>query len=76
MAKNLDKMEACQNSGSNHPICPTHQRLAKLRVVKDNYGRPFFVCADRDDLCNFWQWEGCIRKPSITLQARNSMHRT
>jgi hypothetical protein len=43
-------MEACQNSGSNHPICPTHQRLVKLRVVKDkmkdNYGRPFFVCAD------------------------------
>ncbi|CAB4001005.1 Hypothetical predicted protein [Paramuricea clavata] len=28
-------MQACQNSGSNHPICPTHQRLAKLGVVKD-----------------------------------------
>ena len=28
-------MEACQNSGSSHPICPTHQRLAKLRVVRD-----------------------------------------
>jgi hypothetical protein len=44
-------MVACQNSGSNHPIFPTHrQRLVKLRVVKDkmkdNYGRPFFVCAD------------------------------
>ncbi|CAB4008766.1 endonuclease 8-like 3 [Paramuricea clavata] len=53
-------MEACQNSGSNHPICPTHQRLAKLRVVKDklkdNYGRPFFTCSDRHDPCNFWQW--------------------
>ncbi|CAB3988513.1 Hypothetical predicted protein [Paramuricea clavata] len=28
-------MEACQNSGSNHPFCPTHQRLTKVRVVKD-----------------------------------------
>ena len=53
-------MEACQNSDSNHTICPTHQRLAKLRVVKDkmkdNYGRPFFTCSDRHDPCNFWQW--------------------
>ena len=52
--------EVCRNSGSNHPICPTHQRWAKLPIVKDkmkdNYERPFFVCSDLHDLCNFWQW--------------------
>jgi hypothetical protein len=60
-------MEACQNSGSNHPICPTHQRLAKLRVIKDkmkdNYGRPFFTCSDRHDPCNFWQWGDIYESP-------------
>ena len=60
-------LEACQNSGSNHPICPTHQRLAKLRVVKDkmkdNYGRPFFTCSDRHDPCNFWQWGDIYESP-------------
>jgi hypothetical protein len=56
-----------KSSGSNHPICPTHQRLAKLSVVKDkmkdNYGRPFFVCADRHDPCNFWQWGDIYESP-------------
>ena len=60
-------MEACQNTGSNHPICPTHQRLAKLRVVKDkmkdNYRRPFFTCSDRHDPCNFWQWGDIYESP-------------
>ena len=60
-------MEACQNGGSSHPICPTHQRLAKLRVVKDkmkdNYGRPFFTCSDRHDPCNFWQWGDICESP-------------
>jgi hypothetical protein len=60
-------MDACQNSGSNHPICPTHQRLAKLGVVKDkmkdNYGRPFFTCSDRHDPCNFWQWGDIYETP-------------
>jgi hypothetical protein len=60
-------MEACQNSGSNHPICPTHQILAKLDVVKDkmkdNYGRPFFTCSDRHDTYNFWQWGDIYETP-------------
>ena len=47
--------------------CPTHQRLAKLRVVKDkmkdNYGRPFFTCSDRHDPCNFWQWGDIYESP-------------
>ena len=45
-------------------LCMTeisHQRLAKMRVVKDNTkgndGRPFFVCSDRKNPCSFWQWE-------------------
>ncbi|CAB4021733.1 endonuclease 8-like 3 [Paramuricea clavata] len=31
-----------------------------MEVVKDvnkrNFGRPFFVCCDRENPCNFWQW--------------------
>jgi hypothetical protein len=64
-------MEACQNSGSSHPICPTHhQRLAKLRVVKDkmkdNYGRPFFTCSDRHDP---WEKHSLV----LTLMLRKRM---
>ena len=43
-----------------HPVCDTHQRLARMKVVKDvgklNFGRPFFVCCDRENSCKFWQW--------------------
>ena len=31
-----------------------------MRVVKDlmkaNYGRPFFVCADKNKPCSYWAW--------------------
>jgi hypothetical protein len=41
-------------------VCPTHQKFAKLCVVKDtmkdNYGRPFLVCSERKNPCKFWQW--------------------
>ena len=37
---------AVRESGCLHPACPTHQKLAKIRTVKDkmkpNNGRPFF----------------------------------
>ena len=50
-----------QASGCPQPVCSAHQRLAKMRVVKDNNkgnaGRPFFVCSDRNNPCSFWQWE-------------------
>jgi hypothetical protein len=50
---------AFRASGSIHPVCPTHQKFAKLCVVKDtmkdNYGRPFFVCSERKNPCKFWQ---------------------
>ena len=47
-------------NGPIHPVCDTHQRLARMKVVKDvsklNFGRPFFVCCDRESPCKFWQW--------------------
>ena len=43
-----------------HPVCGGHNKLAKMRVVKDmmkeSYGRPFFVCSERNSPCTFWQW--------------------
>ena len=47
-------------NGPIHPVCDTRQRLARMKVVKDvtklNFGRPFFVCCDRENPCKFWQW--------------------
>jgi hypothetical protein len=46
---------AFRASGSIHPMCPTHQKFAKLCVVKDttkdNYRRPFFECSERNNPC-------------------------
>ena len=53
-------MATFRESGCIHPVCPTHQRYAKLCVVKDkmkqSYGRPFFMCSERENPCKFWQW--------------------
>jgi ssDNA-binding Zn-finger/Zn-ribbon topoisomerase 1 len=53
-------MATWRANGPIHPVCDTHQRLARMKVVKDvsklNFGRPFFVCCDRENPCNFWQW--------------------
>ena len=54
-------------NGAIHPLCDTHQRPAKMKVVKDtnkrNFGRPFFVCCNRKNSCNFWQWGDRIELP-------------
>ncbi|CAB3988841.1 endonuclease 8-like 3 [Paramuricea clavata] len=53
-------MSMWRANGPIHPVCDTHQRLARMKVVKDvskpNFGRPFFVCCDRENPCEFWQW--------------------
>ena len=53
-------MATFRENGCIHPVCPAHQRYAKLCVVKDkmkqSYGRPFFVCSERENPCKFWQW--------------------
>ena len=53
-------MSMWRANGPIHPVCDTHQRLARMKVVKDvsklNFGRPFFVCCDRENPCKFWQW--------------------
>ena len=43
-----------------HPRCREHNKLAKMCVVKDlmkeNFGRPFFVCGEKGKQCSFWMW--------------------
>ena len=38
-----------------------------MRVVKDilkpSFGRPFFVCSEKENPCSFWQW-GDVLKPN------------
>ena len=54
-----------RNSNSLQPRCHDHKKLAKMRVVKDiskpSFGRPFFVCSDKEKPCSFWQWGDVIR---------------
>ena len=63
---------AFRASGSIHPVCPTHQKFAKLCVVKDtmkdNYERPFFVCSERKNPCKFWQWGDVFEGPRPVCQ--------
>ena len=56
-----------QASGCHQPVCHVHQKLAKMRVVKNNAngngGRPFFVCSDQENPCSFWQWGDVVESP-------------
>ena len=44
-----------QASGCPQPVCHVHQKLAEMRVVKNNAngngGRPFFVCSAQENPC-------------------------
>ncbi|CAB4006046.1 endonuclease 8-like 3 isoform X2 [Paramuricea clavata] len=46
--------------GLTQPICESHRKPAKFRVVKDmlkkSYGRPYFTCASRENPCSLWMW--------------------
>ena len=59
-----------KTSGRPQPSCPTHQKLAKMRVVKNddkgNGGRAFFVCSNRNKPCSFWQWADVVETPKPT----------
>ena len=61
-----------QASGCPQPVCSAHQRLAKMRVVKDNTkgnaGRSFFVCSNRENPCSFWEWGDRVEIPRPTCQ--------
>jgi hypothetical protein len=52
------------------PICESHHKPAKFRVVKDiqkeSYGRPYFTCAERENTCSLWMWadEKQVEKPN------------
>ena len=58
-------MAMWRNSNSPQPRCHEHKKLAKMQVVKDilkpSFGRPFFVCPDKEKPCTFWQWGDVIR---------------
>ena len=53
-------IRAWKSAGAHQPQCHEHQKLARMRIVKDpmkeDYGRPFFVCSHRENPCSFWQW--------------------
>ena len=54
-----------RNSNSLQPRCHDHKKLAQMRVMKaiskPSFGRPFFVCSDKEKPCSFWQWGDVIR---------------
>jgi hypothetical protein len=58
---------AFRASGSIHPVSLTHQKFARLCVVKDtmkdNYGRSFFVCSERKNAVKFWRWGDVFEGP-------------
>ena len=51
---------AWKSTKQPHPRCEKHDKLAKMRVVKNllksNYGRFFLVCSDQANPCSFWTW--------------------
>lgn len=36
--------------------------------MKQSYGRPFFVCSDRENPCKFWQWGDVFESPRPVCQ--------
>lgn len=36
--------------------------------MKQSYGRPFFVCSDRENPCKFWQWGDVFERPRPVCQ--------
>ena len=60
-AKLFEKVIAAwKATNTTQSICGEHGKLTKMWVVKDfmkaNYGRPFFVCSNKEKPCSFWTW--------------------
>ncbi len=57
---------AFEKTNQPQPKC-CGNNLAKLRIVKDilkqNYGRPFFVCSKDGNRCNYFEWGDEIIHP-------------
>jgi hypothetical protein len=53
-------IDAWRSTNQQQPLCSGHGKLAKMHVVKDlmkeSYGRPYFVCSDKRNPCSFWVW--------------------
>ena len=63
---------AFRESGCLHSVCPTYQKLPKLWMVKNkikqNYRWLFFVCAEQENQCKFWQWGDIYEYPRPLCQ--------
>ncbi len=59
-------IDAYHETGQSQPIC-CGNNLAKLRVVKNmlkqNFGRPFFVCSKDANRCEYFEWADEIILP-------------
>ena len=59
-------IDAYHETGQSQPICCANN-LAKLRIVKDmlkeTYGRPFFVCSKDANRCEYFEWADEIILP-------------
>ncbi len=59
-------IDAYHETGQSQPICCANN-LAKLRIVKDmlkqSYGRPFFVCSKDANRCEYFEWADEIILP-------------
>jgi hypothetical protein len=53
-------IDAWRSTNQPQSMCGGHGKLAKMHVVKDlmkeSYGRPYFVCSDKRNPCSFWVW--------------------
>ncbi|CAB4007255.1 endonuclease 8-like 3 isoform X1 [Paramuricea clavata] len=51
-------LAAWRATGLTQPICESHRKPAKFRVVKDmlkkSYGQPYFTCQSRENPCSLW----------------------
>lgn len=56
-----------KKSGCPHPPCNSHQKLARMGMVKDkmkpSFGIQFLVCTERENPCSCWQWAGIAESP-------------
>ena len=79
-------MTAWKCTEQPQPRCEKHNKLTKMRIVKDlmkaNYGRPFFVCTDKSRPCSFLVWgdvkpvakpECCHRFPCVICKVKKEV---
>jgi ssDNA-binding Zn-finger/Zn-ribbon topoisomerase 1 len=67
---------AWRSTNLEQPICETHRKPARFRVVKDmlkeSFGRPYFTCSMRQNPCSLCIWadENHVEKPNCHQSSR------